>query len=76
MKTTANGVDGSYETARVNERVGIPRTRYRDFFQQLVTVPGSFFGRLGQKPSMKNRDFFRRLVTLWSLELLTGLTCM
>ena len=28
MKTTANGVDGSYETARVNERVGIPRIEF------------------------------------------------
>ena len=28
VKTTANGVDGSYETARVNERVGIPRIEF------------------------------------------------
>ena len=39
MKTTANGVDGSYETARVNERVGIPRI---EGFLQLNQAWGFF----------------------------------
>lgn len=36
VKTTANGVDGSYETARVNERVGIPRIEFFFGFFTLV----------------------------------------